>query len=293
MKRKNLNRKQVRYYISKLLDLVLQPVSKPNFLISGFYRSGTTWVQEVAAGALKAKTIFEPFAPFNRPPYTKRLQTQQKGPFFPTHPDFFTKADLAYLDRAFHGFCLCNFSYVTRYKLREAFRTQTLVKVIRGHFILPFLSERYHVPVIHIRRHPLAVVNSLQYVKWAWSFDTVSFKGLYPNATKLHTYESAEGYEKIAALWAYTESHVKPSDTIHILYYEDLVMNDMKGLFDIIGKTSDRVNVASAVSAEGRKNLDKKDRLYSWKDAIEPDKQSRVMEIIGDIAPELAETYTV
>src|ERR1700744_1192686 len=38
-------------------------LSKPVLFVSGFWRSGTTWLQEYLASGFHAKTIFEPLSP--------------------------------------------------------------------------------------------------------------------------------------------------------------------------------------------------------------------------------------
>ncbi len=43
--------------------LPMQDLQGPIVLVSGFWRSGTTWVQECLAESLGAKTIFEPLSP--------------------------------------------------------------------------------------------------------------------------------------------------------------------------------------------------------------------------------------
>ena len=40
-------------------------VARPVVLVSGFWRSGTTWMQECLAEALAAKTVFEPLSPLD------------------------------------------------------------------------------------------------------------------------------------------------------------------------------------------------------------------------------------
>ena len=46
-----------------LVDYIAAQRLKNTLLINGFWRSGTTWLQQTLVEALHAKSLFEPFSP--------------------------------------------------------------------------------------------------------------------------------------------------------------------------------------------------------------------------------------
>jgi hypothetical protein len=46
-----------------LMDYIASQQLKNTLLINGFWRSGTTWLQQTLVQALNAKSLFEPFSP--------------------------------------------------------------------------------------------------------------------------------------------------------------------------------------------------------------------------------------
>lgn len=151
-------------------------VSRPIVVVSGFWRSGTTWLQECLAEALGAKTVFEPLSPMEprrRVTLGGVFATEDVSQAFVPGPD----QSLAFwrsFEAAACGQTGSRFSLSCRRNIRESFRSRIVVKDVRLHRNLRKVHERFSLPVVHIRRHPCAVVASLRAANWHWSFERVS-----------------------------------------------------------------------------------------------------------------------
>ncbi len=184
-------------------------VSRPVLVVSGFWRSGTTWMQECFAESLGAKTVFEPLSPMD--PQRRRmleksfasedaLQAFVPGPG--QDPAFW-----AFLSAAARGHHGSRFTLSCRRSVLESFRTGIVVKDVRLHRNLRAVHERFDVPVVHIRRHPCAVVASLRAANWHWSFERLSLVDLHvpdhdPGFLRAC---DADALSRLAAFWALNE----------------------------------------------------------------------------------------
>ena len=196
--------------LAGLLDAVLgrARLAGPVVVVSGFWRSGTTWLQEGLAEALGAKTIFEPLSPQEPrrraalaarfPGDEDALQAFIPGPWPPGAAEWrgFAAAARGLRGGAFLLSC--------RSGVAESARTAIVIKDVRLHRNLAPLHRSLGVPVIHLRRHPCAVVASLVAADWHWSFARVSLARLVPEAPELAPYDG-DAVSRIAAYWAYVE----------------------------------------------------------------------------------------
>jgi hypothetical protein len=172
-----LRRFTIATKLSQILDTTgffITP-ARPAVLVTGFWRSGTTWMQQYLAAALDAKTVFEPLSPVNvareRMLIDKGIscfdlrEAQIPGP---------SDSDICfwkYLDRAFQCRQLSAFELICRTRISDSLRHAVVVKDVRMQLNLHAAHLRYGVPVVHMRRHPCAVVSSLLAAKnWSWSF---------------------------------------------------------------------------------------------------------------------------
>ena len=157
-------------------SLALLGLSRPVLIVSGFWRSGTTWLQESFAESLGAKTVFEPLSPMEprrRLMLGGVLASEDVLQTFVPGPDQ-EPALWRFLAAAAHGRTGSRFSLSCRRHLWESFRTRIVVKDVRLHRNLRAVHDRFDVPVVHIRRHPCAVVASLRAANWHWGFERVS-----------------------------------------------------------------------------------------------------------------------
>ncbi len=193
-----------------LLDaaLGLSGLAAPVVLVSGFWRSGTTWLQECLAESLGAKTVFEPLSPQEPrrraaleprfPGDEDALQAFIPGPFAEGAPDWRA------LDAACRGRHGGAFLLSCRASVAESARTAIVVKDVRLHANLAGFHRRFGVPVVHLRRHPCAVVASLLAADWHWSFARVTLARLDPAAEALRAFDT-DALSRIAAYWAHVE----------------------------------------------------------------------------------------
>ena len=184
-------------------------LSRPVLLVSGFWRSGTTWVQECFAESLGAKTVFEPVSPMEprrRLMLGDALATEDALQAFVPGPDQ-DAAFWSFLEAAATGRTGSRFSLSCRRSLWESFRTGIVVKDVRLHRNLRAAHERFHVPVVHVRRHPCAVVASLRAADWHWSFDRLSLlDGPLPHGDGGFLRDcDADALSRLAAFWALHE----------------------------------------------------------------------------------------
>lgn len=164
---------------ARLVDRALAPLVEPtaSILVSGFMRSGTTWLQESLAEALGAKTVFEPLDP--------RLDGVRPGengddgsrafadggvralrlPFCdPERP--LPSPFRAHLLRALRGALPDDRTRRLRRGLVEAARRRVVAKTVRGALWIGAARRALGLTVVHVRRDPRAVAASVRDVGW-------------------------------------------------------------------------------------------------------------------------------
>jgi hypothetical protein len=262
----------------------------PVALISGFWRSGTTWLQEILADSVDAKTVFEPLSPCNPP---RRSMLEAAGvtnyafseahipPAAGPRDPLWTCIDAALLD----GRC-SQFTYACRTGIRDSLRRRIVVKDVRLQFNLAGAYERYGIPVIHIRRHPLAIVNSLISAAWPWTFDDVRLVEMLPDRAAELTPFDTDAVSRITALWAVTERAV--DDTLQgrpwgqIVDYGELLSAprmQLPALCEFIGYPQRRVPDYAAPSIS---------TVFKPGPKLAPEQSARVRRIVAALYPQFA-----
>ncbi len=217
-------------------------LARPILLVNGFWRSGTTWLQECLCDALGAKSIFEPLSPQEPrrraflesrfPGDEDALQAFIPGPFEDGSPVW------AALDAACHGMRGGAFLLSCRGSVAESARAAIVVKDVRLHGNLVGFHRRFGVPVLHVRRHPCAVAASLIAADWHWSFSRVRLARMDPAAEALAAYDT-DGLSRIAAYWAYVERQASRALDAQpwgrILAYEEFAARPAEALADLCG----------------------------------------------------------
>ena len=210
--------------------LGLSGLARPVVVVNGFWRSGTTWLQECLAESLGAKSIFEPLSP-QEPRRRAALETRFPGDedalqaFIP-EPWPEGAADWRGFEAACRGLHGGAFLLSCRGSVAESARTGIVVKDVRLHRNLGPVHRRFGVPVIHLRRHPCAVAASLVAADWHWSFARVRLARLVPEAADLAPYDT-DALSRIAAYWALVERDAARAlagqGWGRVVAYEDLV----------------------------------------------------------------------
>lgn len=281
-------------------------------LITGFWRSGTTWLQQLLADAVRAKTVFEPLSPRN-PAYMDFLRAQAFSTYDAAEafmPDL-DRVQVAeqlwsYLDDAFRGFCSGHFSLLCRQGVSESLRRRVVVKCVRAAWSQQALHARYGVPIVHVRRHPCAVVASMVNARtWQWSFDNVRLaEVLHPvergataawSSRQLPERYDQDGVSRIAAYWALTESYVESclrgQPWALTIDYERAVLDPcatIDSLAAFIGcSTVGGVDAAreSPVTELNRWGLDGSTRASTWKSVLAPAQVDHILDIVAEIFP--------
>lgn len=252
---------------ARLADRIA-PGCRPVALVSGFWRSGTTWLQELLASSFACKTIFEPLSPLN-PAWDRQLSARgvPAGDLREARIPGPAAGDLAmwaYLDTMFSGRASSDVSLLSRRTVRESFRRGVIVKDVRLQANLALVHARYGVPVIHVRRHPCGVVASLQAVHWHWSFERVRLDDVLAplegalldiglDVRGLPRAFDADAVARIATLWAATERLAAAA-------LDGAAWGLMVGYEDAVGSTDDMLLRCAALLGRAPRRLDIRER---------------------------------
>lgn len=302
--------------VALAIDNVVATVGyvRPVVLVTGFWRSGTTWMQECLAEALRAKTSFEPLTP------SLLRRDRVLAPFGLTSPDhehafvpFLDGSDpryaamWKYLEEAVRGHCAGTFGLVCRKGVLESLRRDLVLKCVRMQFSQRAFHRRFGLPIVHVRRHPCAVVASLRDCRWPWHFRNVDITALL--------YEIGDGREerlsrwrtviprfgqdvvsRIAAYWALSESYVQHSlaelTPSLLVNYEQAVTSPVRTLHEICARLAlpppGKFDPSADSALTGRASAGQSNeyRLTSWRTRLSPSEIERVYSVVAEIFPE-------
>ncbi|MDN2482552.1 sulfotransferase domain-containing protein [Vibrio agarivorans] len=298
---------------SYVIDQIVAKTQKVQpVLITGYWRSGTTWVQNVLAAGIGAKTLFEPLEPNTLLPlYNGRIK--EVAPYVPLSFDVLSKDDLRFLDLAFAGISpkYQQFNYLSRVNLQEAFRHNVVVKLVRGQYISGDLKERYNLSnVLHVSRHPMAVTYSMLRTDWEWSIHEADFAQLYAKEHDMPLPDDKQAILdtllrfnnqppecKIAATWALAEKYTEEQSHTRVFRYEDLVTHperQFQAMAQQIGHAltlPNNISAASVVTAKDRTHIDTESRLHSWRDKLDSQKQSNIRSVLRELWPDIEQHW--
>ncbi len=298
---KSMSRRKAISTISGMIDLSMAPFVnlEQGLFISGFWRSGTTWLQQSLAHILDAKTVFEPLSlnsgliiRQNGNVYAlKTSDTKFLASYLPFFRDDFNNNELLQrilfyaLKSTIGGFWVRK----SRRGIMESFRRRVIVKDVRIQFCLGAIQNTFAIPVIHIHRDPRAVIASLKRKNWwQWGLNELSlsqqllkcadgredFFGKWEKT--ILKYENTNIIQRAACYWAMSELYVREYGgnraNFIFLSYEDLLRNGREILRDVLHKLNPLKTYAdtcplleaSPTSKHGRQHLDLSDRIYSW-----------------------------
>ncbi len=293
---------------ARLIDSALAHLRlvKPVVLVSGFWRSGTTWLQECLAESLVAKTVFEPLSPLD-----PERRVQLGGRFLGDEDALqaFVPASLseddptwALLEAAVTGRRGSNFRLSCRRDVAESLRRKVVVKDVRLQFNLPAIHRRFDIPVIHIRRHPCAVVASLLAANWHWSFERVRLSTLLPHlpARVVDRFDT-DALSRCAASWALTEAHV--SQSLHdepwarLVSYEEMVDGPDATLTDLC-RWMGLAEMRTAAFERPSASIDPADfavpdrrRHDRWRSLLSTAEMERIETIVDELHPAWRRTW--
>ena len=151
--------------IAHLLDAVFAAGLNPKdaVLISGFYRSGTTFLMESLAEAKRRRTVFEPFChqvPQALGLYAREVRIRSPEIFPIVQPLAQSSKYDAFFINTLRGRVQCEWTRNTRTPMGWL-RRQLLIKSVRANGALCYLKQRFGCQTINIRRHPLGIAASV------------------------------------------------------------------------------------------------------------------------------------
>jgi Sulfotransferase domain len=284
-------------------------LTRPVLVVSGFWRSGTTWAQEQFSLMLGAKTIFEPLSWKNRSRSDQIAKANDGRGRDLLELRLLQASDSieiwSYVEDAFFGREVTGFMLNARRRAGESFRRAAVVKDVRLQASLSLISSRFGLPVVHLRRHPCGVVASLLNAKWGWSFESVHLCDLLqplagavasdPHLARLDLARFDEDVpSRIACYWAVTErlasQAARECNKIKIIRYEDAVRSPQQTFASLLHELGlsvqhdcmpERESVTS--HQPGCASLS---RMDAWKSQLSPAIVKRVDRVIAETLPD-------
>ncbi len=221
-------------------------------VVNGFWRSGTTWLQDTLSTATNAKAVFEPFAP--RAGYfckaIPEIKPPQNDPTFinllmPYQDHHFCEAshlkliiDKALLDLLPHRNTQRSIRPISYYS-----RDRVVVKFVRASLCLKAIYNDWPVSIIHIYRDPRALIHTIMRIQyWRAIFEQLSLSKqlLQINDGRKNYFSRWENEileldqqnltSRLAAYWALTEKYVLDSfqdqhdHRFYIINYDEMVL---------------------------------------------------------------------
>jgi len=268
----NSIKKQTEHWLWPIIDQANGwriPVETNTLVINGFWRSGTTWLQEIVAQMLKAKPIFEPFQASAG--YIFKCLDEIK----PKRKDYeFINALMPYtgqglvhknteiyklLKKSFQGQISHPNVIIARgnrQRLKECLRSKIVTKFTRGALFLEGISNMFNLPILHITRDPRATISSLRKISPTWGEKAFLNFSLYDHLlavedgrkeffshwkSEIEAIEKTNDFGRLAGYYCLTERYIKEhmanfsAPFIHIRY-EDLITNGYPYLQDTISQ---------------------------------------------------------
>jgi len=286
------------YQIDRELAAQIKPAD--SLFMCGFWRSGTTWLQQALAAWLEAKLVFEPLfclAPDARVVFDAHHVADKKFGYLLLYMPYYDGDDLRghplhdFFDRALRS--TLGGEWIRKYRrdLAESYRTRTILKCVRSQLCLRAVQNTFGMPVIHIYRDPRAIVASAKMTEWYPMFERLSLRRqlLQPADGRaaffsqwrgeIQQYDEQDTPARLTAYWALTEKFLQHSyadgrGRFVSVSYEELCRRREKLLQEVLEKLSVRPAAENALPAlEGdssstsapRRGASVDDRLTGWK----------------------------
>jgi len=273
---------------------------KDSFVITGFWRSGTTWLQCAIAEAVQGRSVFEPFHwkveeyldlvnAHLRPPTTVRSYLKA---FMPYCSDFEKDEALcSFIQGVMTGSVRASWLHRGRSIMLFPPPSRAVVKFVRGQLIQPAYRCDKYPALIHMRRDPRAVLASLLRDNWGRWMHNLSLRDqlLRPDDGRAKYFSRwTEDIEKAdrdtfpvraATYWALTERFVSdqglPESGGVLIRYEEACLERDEYLNQVLSTMlpddcpikPKHLGGDSPTTQNGRSSV-VEDRIYGWKDEL-------------------------
>lgn len=289
-------------------------------LITGFWRSGTTWIQIAVARLLDAKTVFEPFRPLfiDSSRGADAFKQERKGAaaesvlFMPYLEDRLQPGTESHelLLRAMRAEMSGGWIRRARRGISESTRKRVVVKLVRGQLSLKSLQRTYAIPLLHVHRDPRAIAASLKRLPRSWhgtprDLQTLSLRQLLLNtgdrrrdffdqwSVEIDLLDKEPPPFRAIAYWAltelYVESYQKEAKDVPMVSvaYEEVLRQDGVPLISALERlgldpTKHRLMLDSdsGTSAKARRGASREERLTGWVEELTTDEIAKIEEIV-------------
>jgi len=216
------------------------PAPSSALILSASGRSGTTWLADVLCRAARAQTIFEPLHEGQFPEVRRLAGWEGESR---VRAAYLRATDASpgwreYLERVLTGRVR---SYWTDYTRTTFFPERFLIKAIRANMMLGFIRRNFSPKIIHMVRHPCAVVASRLEGGWdAQVSDILSQRALVEDVLSPLVADIAREHDAVGAhaVWWAVENAVARRDLEghpHVfVFYETLMGDKTRGIQSIL-----------------------------------------------------------
>ena len=287
-----------------LMDYIASQQLKNTLLINGFWRSGTTWLQQTLVQALNAKSLFEPFSPAAGQHWSQlgpKASDASRNVYMPLSADCLTARDQFKLRLALRGIGTHGYTHFLRTSRSKTWSDDLVVKFTQLGFLLNDVADTYNVPIIHIRRNPAAVFASFKETDWSWRFEDVRLGEMYkltdftPGTPEHERAEALLHFDqspahRLAALWSLSEQAAQQSiesGRAHLILYED-VLRQGPAILNRLHISSVNIasnDTASPVTTSGRESLSVTQRLNDWQTRLSDEEIETIVSVSQNLFP--------
>ncbi len=309
---KNHAKKVINIFIF-FIDQLSSFNKKPSdaIIISGFWRSGTTFFFELIQKLTNGKVVSEPFEfrfkPSRKYHLKKNFMTSNGNyitemyPYIPINSKDLNL--LIFIEKLTKG-SIGDYKTHRRKPLKNSFKSPVIVKFVRANLAIGAIQNHFACKTIFILRHPAAIVASILRGEGMRYFLTIDyFKDIFTLQSHLmkdylHHYShllSKDNYnpiEYITLYWCIT--NIVPLLQIqtnnfnpYIIYYEEFMLNQNSSIQDLVRYLETDKNNShnidmfenSSTTRSNRINSSLHDRIFGWKNELQPDQISMIYNI--------------